>query len=138
MERTTMVVTMRHLWDARNKAREGEPMMHPNSVAEKALAYIEMITTHLYKPSHRCESNSSIPIGSVMINVDAAIFSSTWSMGIGVVIRDHMGQSLTACSERHEGIRTPEIAIALRRAIILAKDEGVNKVVIQSDCLSVV
>jgi hypothetical protein len=88
MERTTMVVTMWHLWDARNKAREGEPMMHPNSVAEKALAYIEMIATHFYKPSHRCEFNSSIPkwspppIGSVMINVDVAIFSSTRSMGL--------------------------------------------------------
>jgi hypothetical protein len=123
-------------------------MTHPNSVAEKALAYIEMIATHLYKPtvSHRCESNSSVPkwspppIGSVMINIDAAIFSSSRSMGISVVIRDHMGQCLTTCSERLEGIRAPEIAeaIALRRAITLAMDEGVNKVVFQSDCLSVV
>jgi hypothetical protein len=62
MERKIMVATLWRLWDARNKVHEGEPMMHPNSVAEKALAYIQMIATHLYKPivSHTCESNSSV------------------------------------------------------------------------------
>jgi hypothetical protein len=49
MERKIMVVTLWHLWDARNKVREGEPMMHHNSVAKKALAYIQMIATHPYK-----------------------------------------------------------------------------------------
>jgi hypothetical protein len=83
LEATAMVVSMWHIWDARNRVREGEPMMHPRSVAEKALAYIQMIVTHLYNPptSHRREISSSMlkwsppPTGMVLVNVDAAIFS---------------------------------------------------------------
>jgi ribonuclease HI len=148
MEATAMLVTLWHIWDARNKIREGEPMMHPRSVAEKALAYIQMIATYLYKPSvsHRRETNSSVPkwspppASTVLVNVDAAIFSASRRMGVGVVIRDHNGVCLTACSEYHEEVRTPEIAeaLALRRAINLAKDEGFTKIIINSDCLSVV
>jgi ribonuclease HI len=61
-------------------------------------------------------------------------------MGVGVVIRDHTGQCLTACSEHQEEVTTPEIAeaLAMRRAITLAKDEGFAKIIINSDCLSVV
>jgi hypothetical protein len=94
LEATAMVVTTWHIWDARNRFREGEPMMHPRSVAEKALAYIQMIIMHLYKPSasHRRESNSSVlkwsppPADMVLVNVDAAIFSASRRMGLGVVI----------------------------------------------------
>jgi ribonuclease HI len=139
---------MWHIWDARNRFHEGEPIMHPRSVAEKALAYILMIITHMYKPSasHRRESNLSVlkwsppPAGMVLVNVDAAIFSASRRMGLGVVIRDHNGVCLTACSEYHEEVTSPEIAeaLALRRAINLAKDEGFTKIIINLDCLSVV
>jgi ribonuclease HI len=61
-------------------------------------------------------------------------------MGSGVVIRDHNGVYLTACSERVDEVVTPEIAeaLAMRRAMSLAKDEGFSKIIVNSDCLSVV
>jgi ribonuclease HI len=76
----------------------------------------------------------------VLVNVDAAIFPVSRRMGVGVVIRDHNGVCLTACSEYQEEVTSPEIAeaLALRRAITLAKDEGFTKIIINSDCLSVV
>jgi ribonuclease HI len=76
----------------------------------------------------------------VMVNVDAAIFASSRRMGTGVVIRDHNGICVAACSERNDEVVTPEIAeaMAMRRAISLAKDEGYDKIIINSDCLSVV
>jgi hypothetical protein len=148
LEATAMVVTMSHIWDARNRFPEGEPMMHPRSVAKKTLAYIQMIVTHLYKPStsHRRESKSSVlkwsssPAGMVFVNVDASIFSASRWMGVGVAIRDHNGVCLTACSEYQEEALSLEIAeaLALRRAINLAKDEVFTKIIINSDCLSVV
>jgi hypothetical protein len=148
MQATVLMVTMWHIWDARNKIREGEPLMHPNSIAQKVLAYIQMIATHLYKtePYNRRETIaiapkwSPPPEGTVLINVDAAIFSSTRRMGIGAVIRDHTWNCLVACSEQSEEVVAPEIAeaLAMRRAIILPKEEGFSKIIVNSDCLSVV
>jgi hypothetical protein len=115
--------------------REGEPLMHPRSIAEKSLAYIQMIATHLFKPAsnQRRETKSSVLkwspplVGTVLINVDAAIFASR-QMGSGVVIWDH-NVYLTACSERFDEVVTPEIAeaLAMRRVMSLAKDEGFSK-----------
>jgi hypothetical protein len=46
-------------------------------------------------------------------------------MEMGVIIRDHKGSSLVACSEQFEEVVAPEIAkvLAMQRAIILAKKE---------------
>jgi ribonuclease HI len=147
MQATVMMVTMWHIWDARNKVREEETLMHPRSIAEKILACIQMIATHLYQaaPINRRETSSVVrkwsppPDGTVLINVDAAIFSSTRQMGMGVVIRDHNGMCLAAYSERAEEVVAPEVAeaLAIRRAIIFAKDEGFSKIIVSSDCLSV-
>jgi hypothetical protein len=54
-----------------------------------------------------------LPIGTVSINVDAAIFASSRQMGSGVVIRDHNGVCLTACSEQFDEFVTPGITEAL-------------------------
>jgi hypothetical protein len=85
LEATTLMVTLWHIWDARNKCREGEGMMHPKSLAAKIKAYIDMICIHLYKPmtADRRESYSSTPkwvpppAGIVLVNVDAATFANT-------------------------------------------------------------
>jgi ribonuclease HI len=61
-------------------------------------------------------------------------------MGLGIVIQNHIGQCVAACSELHEEVMTPEVAeaLALRRALSLAGDEGFSKIMIVSDCLSLV
>jgi hypothetical protein len=67
-------------------------------------------------------------------------FASSHRMGTSVVIRDHNDICVAACSERNDEVVTPEIAevMAMRRAVSLAKDEGYDKIIINSDCLSVV
>jgi predicted Zn-ribbon and HTH transcriptional regulator len=85
LEATVLMVSLWHIWDARNKYREGEGFMHPKSIAAKIKAYIDMICIHLYKPmtAIRREPSSSTPkwvpppAGMVLVNVDAATFSST-------------------------------------------------------------
>jgi hypothetical protein len=76
----------------------------------------------------------------VFINVDATIFSSSRQMGIGVVIRNHNGECLVACSELQDEVTALEIAkaLAVRRALSLAGDEGFRKVMVVSHCLSVI
>jgi hypothetical protein len=89
-----------------------------------------MIELHLLKPipSTRRDTNVSgvrwsPPLeGTVYINCDAALFSSSRRMGLGVVIRNHIGRCVAACSELHEEVTTPEVAkaLAMRRALSLA------------------
>lgn len=61
IEATVVMVAMWHIWDARNKAREGDGLLHPHAVATKVKVYVDMIIQHLYKPAptHICESSSS-------------------------------------------------------------------------------
>jgi hypothetical protein len=123
-------------------------MLHPHCVAERVKAYVEMIELHVFSPypSTRCDTIyspvrwSPPPEGTVLINVDAALFSPSRRMGIGVVIRDHNGVCLTACSELREEVTTPELAeaLALSRAVSLAGNEGFDKIMVVSDCLSLV
>jgi hypothetical protein len=142
------MVTMWHIWDARNKAREGEGLMHPLTVATKVKVYVDLIIQYLYKPvsDHRCESSSSKlkwtppPEGSVLINVDAALFASSRRMGAGIVIRDHTGSCLAACREIIEEVIIPELAeaLALRRALLFAQEEGFPRIIVGSGCLSAI
>jgi ribonuclease HI len=143
-----LAVVIWHLWLARNGVKNGEAMRNPHSVAEQSIAYVEMIEMHLFKPdsSTRRETSNSVPRwspppeGTVYINVDAALFSTSRRMGIGVVIRNHRGDCSVACSELVQEVTMPEIAeaLALRRAVSLAGDEGFDSLVIASDCLSLV
>ena len=51
-----------------------------------------------------------------------------------MIIRDHHGSCLVACRQVFEGIQSPEHAeaLALRRAVELARDEGMDKVIFES------
>lgn len=135
-------------WEARNNAKNNNESIHPKRVAQKIFAYVDMIVQHCYKAqaAPRGDSSPSIPrwtpppVGTVMINCDAALFQSSCQMGIGFLIRDHDGRCLLALNERVQNVTQPELAeaVAIRRALSLAKEEGYQKVIISSDCLSAI
>jgi ribonuclease HI len=147
-EQMILTVVFWHLWINRNSTRNGENMRSPHAISEQIKAYAEMIELHLFKPATttRREIDTSMfrwsppPEGTVLINVDAAIFSSFRRMGIGIVIRNHNGECLVACSELREEVTAPEMAeaLAVRRAMSLADEEGFRKLLVVSDCLSVI
>jgi hypothetical protein len=114
---TTLAMTVWHLWDVRNSVRNREKLRHPYSPSEQIKSYIEMILQHLFKPTtlHRRETLathvwSPPPEGMAVVNVDAALFSSSSWMGVGVVIRNHNGTFLTAHSQVIDEVISPEIA----------------------------
>jgi hypothetical protein len=89
---------------------------------------VDNIVQFCFKSSSakRCESSSTQawippPAGLVCVNVDAAVFAAEHRMGLGVVIRDHLGDLKLACSEGIPVITSPEMAeaIAIRRALCL-------------------
>jgi hypothetical protein len=102
----TLAVMVWHLWEARNVVRNEEERKHQYSLAEQIKAYIHIILLHLSKsPSTQrrepkpLPSWASPPDVTAVINVDAALFSSSGRMGVGVVIRSHSGDFLSACSQ---------------------------------------
>jgi pentatricopeptide repeat protein len=146
-EATTMTITLWHIWQARNDARNGEGQLRPHFVVEKIRADTEMALLHLYKPSNsnmcdpfRPKRWAPPPEGSVMVNVDAALFAESNRIGIGLVIRDHNGRFLAACRRGLEGFTEPEIAeaTALRHAVRFVSILPYNQVTFASDCLSLI
>ena len=61
-------------------------------------------------------------------------------MGWGAVLRDHMGNFLLSCCEGLAEFLALELAegLAIRRALIVSKDNGYMKLVLVSDCLSII
>jgi hypothetical protein len=70
-----------------------------------------------------------------MVNVDAALFAEFHRMAMGV-FRDHNGGCLLVASEPLTGFTSPELAeaMALRRAA----DQGFDRIIFGSDCLSLI
>jgi hypothetical protein len=123
-------------------------LKHPKSLAEQIKAYTDMIEVHLRKPasSNRCDSNifedkwTPPPEDKVWMNVDAALFKSSKRMGVGIVIRNHNGECVAACSELIPDVMMPELAeaLAVRRAMTLARGEAYDKIMWATDFLFVV
>jgi hypothetical protein len=61
-------------------------------------------------------------------------------MAMGAVFRDSEGKCLAAASLPLQGFTSPEMgeALALRGAVMIARDKGFNNVVFVSDCLSLI
>ncbi|KAK1618547.1 hypothetical protein QYE76_024064 [Lolium multiflorum] len=143
-----LAVMVWHIWNARNGVRHDEPIKHPHSLAEQILAYIDMIQLHLLKHciNHSREATTPTPSwspppeGTIVINMDAAMFSASSRTGVGVVVRNHKGEFLAAHSQLLDETMTPEIAEAhaIRCVVSLARDEGWNRIVLASDCLAVI
>jgi hypothetical protein len=57
-------------------------------------------------------------------------------MGIGVMIRSHIGACFIACSQVFDKITTQELdeAPAIRCALALVYEEGFDKIILASDC----
>lgn len=145
---TVMTVTIWHIWEARNSARNDVEMPHPCRIAGKIIAYVDLIVQHLFKPvpDHRRETHASCnqwsppPSGTLYFMSDAAVFADLGKVGAGVVALNHAGQFVVACCESFPGKPEPELAeaMALRRSVYLARDEGCCSVIFASDCLSLV
>jgi ribonuclease HI len=86
------------------------------------------------------DTSIMISANNLLINVDAALFSSSKKMGAGVVVRDHNGDCIAACCNSFPNVTIPELAeaMAVRLALSFARDEGLDNLIIASDCLSVV
>ena len=60
-EASIFVISLWHIWEARNAVRNRESEMHPHCIVEKLIAYVDMVLLHLYNPvvPNRCDSHKS-------------------------------------------------------------------------------
>jgi hypothetical protein len=74
------------------------------------------------------------------INFDGAIFKESKSRGIGVVIRDNTGMVIATLNQKVHGTHMVEMikALAARRAIIFAKEVGIDDVEVEGDAETVI
>lgn len=148
IQKTAMAVTLWHIWEARNQSRNNTTPTSPRQVTLKILAYVDMIEQHCTRSALAARSDPPQsapkwrppPEGTILINTDAAVFRATGLFGLGFLLRDHNGVCLLAVNERHTGCISPETAeaMAIRCALRAALDEGYQKIVLASDCLSII
>ena len=76
-----------------------------------------MVVQHCYKEDTGTRRETTVhpkwsppPPGEVLVSCDAALFEVTRHAAAGVLIRDHTGNCLCACSEPLVGFPTPEVA----------------------------
>lgn len=143
-----MAVAIWHIWENKNAYHNGEALVPPYRLVSKIKAYIEFINLYSLCSTKFTSSEtlksiqkwSSPPEVSMLVNVDASIFSHSARMGFGVVICDHQGKLQVASRGYFERVQVPEIAeaMALRQALFLAKEIGVQKILVASDYLSLI
>jgi hypothetical protein len=146
IQATALAVGFWYIWEARHESWNEDVKKNPSHTRGKVVDYVDLIRTHLSKPvsKQRCEPSSyrwTPPLqGTVLVNSDAAISKVTCCMGSGVVIRNHHGVFLVAFWDHLNWLSEPEYAkaLALPHDVILAKEEGFDRVVFASDCLSLV
>ena len=74
------------------------------------------------------------------VNFDVAVFEHLGLAGLGVVFRDYDGNIIAALSQKINLPQTIELAEALvaRRAVTLAVELSIHKVMVERDCMQVV
>jgi hypothetical protein len=147
IQATSFAVTCWQIWEARNDARNGRGCLQPSRLANNILVYVDSIVKFCSKPSptKRCVSPpksrwSPPPVGTSCVNVDAAVFQSENLVGWGAVVRDHCGMVQFAGHGTMQGSLGPEAAeaLAVRQAMEITRENGIQKIVLASDCLSLI
>jgi len=79
------------------------------------------------------------PADLMKINFNGAVFSSVNASGIGVVIRNNLGQVIASCSQRLPPVHSSnEVdALAAAKAVSFAAEIGITKAVLEGDSLTI-
>ena len=131
---------------------QGEKVIHEelfqsplstHSFVEKFLSELNMEKP--WEESHRGELPPAPrwippPQGMMKINVDAALSKNSSMAVVAAVARDEAGIFQGASALVVTGVSSPEIAEALagREGLALARDLGMQRITIASDCVNVV
>ena len=134
------------IWNQRNKARlnlVADPLHQLFQISAERLAEFvacQPAATPVAARQLNCRTRwQPPPADLIKINFDGAVFSSTNAAGIGVVIRNNLGQVIASCSERlPQAFNSVEVeALAAAKAVSFAAELGITKAVLEGDSLTI-
>jgi hypothetical protein len=141
-------VLAQSLWFRRNKVVHGGDFTPPNTLSRRLLGLIMHSTWPILKKGatdSQQRSNEQVqwrppPQNTYKVNWDAALDSVNQRMGVGVIVRDHMGRVIAARSTTVEFSSEPVVAeaIAALHAAEFSRDLGLPKIILEGDSLQVV
>ncbi|KAK1616861.1 hypothetical protein QYE76_022378 [Lolium multiflorum] len=138
------LMALYHMWLARNDARN-EPMIEsPESIARRVVVLTEewrSLKTPAAVTRNQAEEHWLPPKpGWHKVNSDGALSKKDNHGGGGVIVRDHHGAHVACACHFFPHVDDPERAelLAARRAVLLAKEVGTSKLVLEMDCAGAV
>ncbi|XP_041001634.1 uncharacterized protein LOC121247334 [Juglans microcarpa x Juglans regia] len=140
---TKFVIIAWGIWYRRNKFLYEQVSMQISVVVNNALN-IQHKQLQVFdvsnKKIHRVVSWNPPPIGFLKLNVDGAMFGDQNFAGVGVLLRDHNGDVVVACSKSEREVSSAEFieATTLLKGLQLCAQWGVPKVLLETDCLILV
>ncbi|KAL0002584.1 hypothetical protein SO802_016365 [Lithocarpus litseifolius] len=121
------------IWSNRNETRTGGSRKSASSIVRWTLDYLEefQVANHKIQITFaESEPGWSLPLSpGFKVNVDAAIFENLRSVGIGIVIRDHLGFVRAALSMKIRALLGPfeTEAKAMEEGLRFAWDRGLDQ-----------
>jgi ribonuclease HI/ribosomal protein L37AE/L43A len=142
------VVVARRIWLRRNKLIHEGTFSHPNAIigqattALKEYHHAQMESKAEEAPRGQAQSGGweAPQLGWHKVNWDAALGVHSGKMGLGVVIRDHMGRLVAARSLSRQGGFDPDAAEAIAALVAtqIARELGIQRAWFEGDAKIVV
>jgi ribonuclease HI len=133
------------IWLARNNARDEERVEEPDGIVRRSIFLVNEwldVQAQKHKTSTNSEEKHWLPPehGWCKVNADGAFSAAMGTGGCGVVLRNHLGGFMAGSCHFFPHTTDPERAEleACKRAMLLAKDKGVARIVLETDCMEVV
>ena len=133
------------LWQRRNRLREHQPMWPLLEVGRWAHHLVDEFLEAQKMDMKPVVNHSPVrwtPPSETLYkaNFDAAVFEHLGLAGLGVVFRDYGGNIIAALSQKIKLPQTIELveALAAKRAVTLAAELSIHKVMVERDCMRVV
>ncbi|XP_059436480.1 uncharacterized protein LOC132169465 [Corylus avellana] len=139
------VVVARSIWLRRNALVHGEKVSPSNVVVKNAIDSLEAYRTANSQIKGVIERDNTKVLhwkapkdDFVKVNWDAAVDKHKRKMGIGVIVRDSMGEVLTTLSAPKDYINEPDIAevMAALRIVLFCGELGFLRVILEAHNLA--
>ncbi|KAL0004817.1 hypothetical protein SO802_012378 [Lithocarpus litseifolius] len=132
------------IWKNRNEVRHGDKGRAGREITRSSLSLLEEFQT-VNEGLQATRMNAPEVVkwlpprpGCYKVNVDGAVFSKRKQVGIGVVIRDSLGEVVAALSKKMAlPLGALETAKALEEGIQFVSDVGVRDVIFEGDSMNI-
>lgn len=138
----------RRIWLRRNEVIFGGPFVHPNTIVQQAVQAKEKFCVVVAGNTHQFPFTEAmarttwkaLPTDCLKANWDAGLDRKKGRMGLGVIIRDHLGRVWASKSQTRRGFLDPTTAemMAALMAVQLCCEMGIRRVRLEGDAKNII